>query len=604
MSRKVPLLIQLIVLFSVILLFILAATSYVGYRYSAQIILNKTSQYLQESVAQLRGKIDVKLLEYDKLLQLLMFSEDVQEHLTRVEENQRPLLSVYEVERHFSRIGRYLENDVVILLNDLADNHYSSTTTQSLPWRGEAELAVNLPWYERIAAGEGKMVWVSSLVWRNGLTPAVVGARQVNNRETLEKLGNLYAAFPVAGLERIIGQVNLGQTGSILIIDPEGRVVYSSREGIRAGSPAGGQLLMSLEQHAGEMFTWKEDDTLSYVSSSKSEYSGWTVAAFVPADDLFADLMKVGRSTIVIGIAGVLIAILFISFFSWTFSSPIRLLAHKLQRLDKGLLTPAKTRFSNKEVHVLYESYNKMLRDLNETVRDLSAKQISEKQAQLIAMKAQFRPHFLYNSLNTIYWTLVNEGQDKVARMVLTLSDLLRYSIQPGSELVTVEQDLKQLERYLDLAQARFGDKLHTEIEVEDTVLPSKMMKMLLQPLVENALTHGLERVKGRPWRIRISLGRQQDRLHIVVEDNGIGMSDDSISKVLAGIPAADVTETLNTGIGLTNLNQRIGLIYGREHGVHLSRSDLGGLKVTIDIPLLMTDTEVTPESDDEGRIS
>ncbi|CAM4460181.1 cache domain-containing sensor histidine kinase [Paenibacillus tarimensis] len=594
MSRKVPLLIQLIVLFSIILLFILAATSYVGYRYSAQIILNKTSQYLHESVAQLRGKLDVKLLEYDKLLQLLMFSEDIQEHLTRVGENRPTLMSGYEVERYFSRLGRYLENDVVILLNDLSGNHYSSTTTQSLPWRDEQDLADNLPWYERIAAGEGKMVWVSSLVWRNGLTSAVMGARQVNNRETLEKLGNLYAAFPVEGLERIIGQINLGKTGSILIIDSEGTVVYSSREGIHAGIPADGELLKTLVRHPDEMFTWKEDDSLSYVSSSRSEYSGWTVAAFVEAGDLFADLMKVGRSTIIIGITGVLIAILFITFFSWTFSSPIRLLAHKLQRLDKGLLTPAKTRFSNKEVHVLYESYNKMLRDLSDTVRDLSEKQISEKQAQLIAMKAQFRPHFLYNSLNTIYWTLINEGQEKTAHMVLTLSDLLRYSIQPGSELVTVEQDLKQLERYLDLSKARFGDKLHTEIKVDDAVRPSKMMKMLLQPLVENALTHGLERVKGRRWHIRISLGKQQDKLHIVVEDNGIGMTENSMSEVLAGKAAANVSETLNTGIGLTNLNQRIGLIYGSEYGVNLSRSDLGGLKVTIDIPLHFTDSGIT----------
>jgi two-component system sensor histidine kinase YesM len=596
MNKGVPIVVQLIVGFSAILLVILTVTSYYSYRNSAEVVLEKTAIYLNESVNQLSGKIDVNLQEYDKATQLIAFSPTLQNYLLSANNGLPSQISKLELTQFMSRQIRYIAVDSVIHITDLKDNYYTSNTIISMLYPTEAEMKQHFAWYPKVEVNKGRMLWVSSAAWRYGEFPAFIGARQINDWERLEKIGSLFIALPVDALERLVGEINLGPSGKIFIIDPLGSIVYSS-EPAEIGRPLDASLLKYLREHPGSMFEWKLNEEKVYVSHAYSDYSGWRVAAFIGADEAVADLLSIQQSITVIGALGLLSALLFTSFFAWSLARPIGLLAHRLARLEKGFVKPFTRVTGSRETTMLYDSYNQMIGRLDQTIKDLSEKQISEKQAQIVALKAQFRPHFLYNSLNTIYWTLINDGQLRIADMVLQLSELLRYSIQPGSDLVTVEEDVAQLNRFIAISKSRYGDKLQTEMDIDPTVLKERVMKMLLQPLVENAITHGLEQVKGRPWIIRIRIARKNRHLHVTVEDNGIGMKQETIEQVLNSKAQLEVSELMHTGIGLSNLRHRISLTYGADFGIKLGNGELGGLRVRIVVPL-----GGEAESSEEGK--
>lgn len=585
MNKRVPIVVQLIVGFSTILLVILTITGYYSYRNSAEVVLEKTAIYLNESVNQLGGKIDVNLKEYDKATQLIAFSPMLQNYLLHVNSGYPGPVSRLELTQFMGQQIRYIAVDSVIQVNDLHNEFYKSNNLISLLYPAETEMRTRYDWFKLIEPYKGRMLWVSSSAWRYGEFPAFIGARQINDWERLKKLGNLFIIIPVTSLERLIGDINLGASGKIVIIDPLGHIVFSSNKE-EIGRSADESLLVQFQEHPRSMFEWKLNEVPVYVSHSYSEYSGWRVAAFIGADEAVSELESIQRNITVIGAMGIAGAFLFVTFFAWSFSRPIVLLAKKLVRLEKGFVKPYNRITGNREIAMLYESYNQMIGRLDQTIRDLSEKKISEKQAQIVALKAQFRPHFLYNSLNTIYWTLINDGQQRIADMVLMLSELLRYSIQPGSDLVTVEEDVAQLHRYIGISKARYGDKLQTEIDVDPEIVQARIMKMLLQPLVENAITHGLEQLKGRPWIIRLRIAREAERIHVTVEDNGIGMTQQAIDDVLMSKTHAEVSDLMHTGIGLSNLNHRIGLTYGFDYGLQLGKGDLGGLRVDIIVPL------------------
>ncbi|MCM3699699.1 sensor histidine kinase [Paenibacillus macerans] len=373
----------------------------------------------------------------------------------------------------------------------------------------------------------------------------------------------------------------------VQVIDQFGTIAYSSKfEEI--GTRVDNSLFKSIYSRSKDGTIEKKmiDGKQMYISSFTSSYSKWTAVRYIDIHENLSDLIHMQRSILTIGGAGILASLVFIYFYSYTLSLPIRHLASRLANIKRGKLIPYRGNMKSREVAVLYSSYNAMIEDLDKTIKDLSYRQVRESEARLLALKAQFQPHFLYNTLNTIYFYAVKEKQNILSRMVLSLSELLRYSIQPGSEFVRLRDDLEQLNRFIELQHYRYEDKLNVEIEVEEELFDYPVMKLLLQPIVENAITHGLEKMKNKQWLIRIQIVKMDNRLCFTIEDNGKGMSVNEMKTALEFQSIPDTEKTMQSGVGLPNLQHRIKLIYGEPYGLELSASALGGLKVQLEIPI------------------
>ncbi|TBL70314.1 cache domain-containing sensor histidine kinase [Paenibacillus thalictri] len=585
MSKRSSILAQMIAGFGMILVVVVTAISYFSYRYSSNVLLDKSTKYILESVIQMSGKLDGMLGEYDRLALRIAYNPITQMNLKNMSEGA-PLtvFSVSEMQKAITHEQGYLPNDLVVMV---LDNGADSQTN-----RLQAD---EKNWLSQLETEGGSMMWTSNdripltnQTVQTQMEHGVVGIRPVWDYYSTKTIGYIALVIPVAATERIIGSSSVKPSNKIQVIDQFGYVAYST-DRKEFGNKIESAFLPDIRQRdssGGNIIQRQIDGKSVYISSYTSPYSQWTVVTYMNIAEVVEDLNKMQSSILFIGALGIAASFCLIYFFSWSLCLPIRNLAFRLTGIKRGKLTPYVGRMNNREVAVLYESFNEMIRDLEETITKLSYKQVRENQARLIALKAQFRPHFLYNSLNIIYFYAMNEKQHNVAKMIITLSELLRYSIQPGNEFVALKEDLAQLDRFVELQRYRYEEKLHMEMKVQDEVLNVPVMKLLLQPIVENAFTHGLESVKGRPWIIQIHIAREGSMLHFVIEDNGSGMSKEQMEQALEFRVPLEVDNTMHSGVGLPNLQHRIKLIYGETYGLQLCRSHLGGLKVELLIPV------------------
>ncbi|MEK5027095.1 sensor histidine kinase [Paenibacillus sp. FSL M7-1046] len=584
MSKKSSILTQLISGFSLIIIAIVAVTIFWSYRSSSEAVQSRSNQYLLESVKQLQGKMDAILLDHDRLSSTIMLSPVIQNNLKDVAGNRRPRTDGREINHFIDQHTRSINYDVQLKLFSLYDRQvYSNTSSLKVLWEREQEIH-SAYWYPAIGENRGKMVWFGADVWQNGNIPVLMGARQIINYDDLQPLGTLFLVLPVAVIDNAVNQFQLGPHEKIQISDSFNTIVYST-DPKDIGMYMESGMVEKFSSGKAQVIQQKVASRNMFISYAHSAYNQWSVYAYIDAKEAVKDLNSIRRNILLIGLFGIAAALLFTFFFSWTLSRPIRILAFKLNKVERGTTLPLLKRTMNKEMDILYSSYNSMLQNLDHTIADLADKRISEKQAQIVALKAQFRPHFLYNTLNTIYWSLAGKRLREEAQMVLALSDLLRYSIDRGSEFVTVEEDLQQLDRFIYLQKLRYEEKLRVELTVIPEVRLCQIMKLTLQPLIENAITHGLEPAVRDYWLIRVLVYSEGSSLVITVEDNGEGMTGERMIEALSTENNSPVN-LLHTGIGLSNLHNRIKLIYGQEYGLKLSESELGGLLVRVTVPL------------------
>jgi two-component system sensor histidine kinase YesM len=206
-------------------------------------------------------------------------------------------------------------------------------------------------------------------------------------------------------------------------------------------------------------------------------------------------------------------------------------------------------------------------------------RQLSEREAELKAIQAQLNPHFLYNTLNGLYWKLYVQNDMETANLVSALSGLLKYSLERVDKHTVLREELRQIRHYLDIQDAFMENRFHAEIEAGDDVLDCKMPRLLLQPIVENAFVHAFrDRTSGK--RLTISAERRDGLLRIVTTDNGSGMEPDQIDHILS---AASDEERMP--IGLRSVIRRIELLYGKPYGLEIESVPGGGTTITLRLP-------------------
>ncbi|WP_245856015.1 cache domain-containing sensor histidine kinase [Paenibacillus rigui] len=579
----------------------IALTNWFNYRQTSQIVLNRTADYNQESVDQLSAKIDVLLRQYDQASQMIAFDEKVQAVLADPTAKPGGQMQV-ELNRYLAEKIRYIAGDMLLHLFGQNGNAYISNESLQLFWR-QADDVSAVSWHAKMEEMDGHMLWVYGPAWRDGEIPAIIGARKLKDSRRLTVLGEEFVVFPVEKINRMIGETGQRIERKVQVMDSIGNIVYST-EPREIGTAADQGLFAKFGGNAHPFFEWttREDRQRMLVAYAKSTYSGWTTIAYFKPEAVFSDASQMWAQALLTMVAGIGIALTLVAYFTWTLTKPIRQLADGMNRIRKAGMKPFDRPFASREIALLYSNYNAMVQELEEVVQRLSEQQISAQRAELVALKAQFRPHFLYNSLNLIYWTIEDERPEKAQEMTLALSELLRYSVHPSTDFVTLGEDLAQLDRYLLLQRARFGDQFSVNMEVEEGLERQRVIRLVLQPLVENAFHHGLEQKKEGDWQIRVRIVRHGDNILCSVEDNGVGMTPAELRFLEASIHQDQVFEKKGNGIGLSNLHRQLQAFFGKGHGIRLLPSPLGGLQVVLSLPLLETEQQSPLNAGEKGE--
>lgn len=318
--------------------------------------------------------------------------------------------------------------------------------------------------------------------------------------------------------------------------------------------------------------------------------NGWITLYSVPLSSLTEELNSIKSAVLIMILASLLLSIPLLMFFSSFLTAPIKTLLLSMRRFQNGQFEEKVNIKYWDEIGQLSRGYNNMVANIKALVDDAYLLKLKEQEAELKALQSQINPHFLYNMLDTIFWEAEAAGQDKISEMVINLSRLFRLSLNQGKSFTSVAKEKELIELYLSLQKMRFKDSLDFVIDIPEELHPYVILKLSLQPFIENALIHGIERKRGGGC-VSISGQRTGDQLKFVIEDNGGGMSSETLQKILTLPDESDIYTARDTGgYAVQNVQARLKHFYKGDFTLHYTSVPGEGTRVEIVIPAILND--------------
>lgn len=319
--------------------------------------------------------------------------------------------------------------------------------------------------------------------------------------------------------------------------------------------------------------------TLFY--SSVPYADDWILCTMIDNEQFYASITRI--TTILIVACIVLIALLLFLTGSLSASvlNPISQLKENMQMVASGHLDSYYQGKGNDEISVLGHAFNQMLTQLKQSIDNLVKAQQTQRQAELRALQSQINPHFLYNTLSTIQWKALEYNAMDIADMIQQLSQFFRLSLNNGREMISIEEELSHVSSYLSIHLVRYGDKLSYDISLSDDLYPYQIPKLILQPLVENSIYHGIKPKNG-PGKINIRLWEENDFLYMQVKDDGVGIPEGTLKQLRSDLACGRESNHY----GLYNVNERLRIRYAGLYQMNLESTCSLGTAVTLRLPL------------------
>ena len=331
------------------------------------------------------------------------------------------------------------------------------------------------------------------------------------------------------------------------------------------------------------MEIWENEIVTSLVGDTISQYIYYEIRGIQESRQQYQDFFVNMIRFSIIAFALILILFLFLSYYiPLSITSPIRRLTQVTDQVAKGDLTVRSDVTGGVEAQVLSDSLNTMIDKINELLEQVKTEQIRLRKAEFELLQSQINPHFLYNTLDAIVWLAEAGEQKKVVSMVGSLSDFFRISLNQGQDILDVKEELQHVRSYLEIQQMRYQDILQYEICVPEELNHCQIPKITLQPLVENALYHGIKNKRGKGM-IRIEGELDGEDCILLITDNGKGMTPERLEQVRKGIRNRKARET--DIYGLYNVNERIRLNFGENYGITITSTYGEGTCVTVRLP-------------------
>ncbi|RKP54359.1 sensor histidine kinase [Cohnella endophytica] len=307
----------------------------------------------------------------------------------------------------------------------------------------------------------------------------------------------------------------------------------------------------------------------------------WTLVSLTPMNELNGELISFKKVIYtVIVICGIL-ALLMALFLSENISYPIRKLVRSMRVVQRGNFDITLEYKRNDEFAYLFHSYTKMVHDIKELIDKLYVSEVMKKEAELKALQAQINPHFLYNTLDSVNWMALELNATRISTMVTSLSNFFRYSLSKGETIISLREEKLQVESYLIIQKIRFQEKMDYSIDFASDILDNLTVKLILQPIVENAILHGINKIRGK-GTIAITGTKSGSIIEIRVSDNGAGADIDELNSIVDN-------RSHSASFALKNVNERIKHYFGGEFGIRFSSNEDSGITVIVRFPAVKT---------------
>ena len=383
------------------------------------------------------------------------------------------------------------------------------------------------------------------------------------------------------GLEEVLDEVTLGNGGYIYLMDSNGDIIWHPKFELIASGRGKENNLVAAGYDDGsreEVF----NGTRQTVVTKTVGYTGWKLVGVIKGTGISLNMLKTRLFIVFVILLIIFIVILINSYISFRVTNPIRELEKSVKALEEGNLDADIYMGGSYEVQHLGKSVQDMKFRIKGLMQDIVNEHEEKRKSEFDSLQAQINPHFLYNTLDIIVWQIENEKQSEAVHTVTALARFFRLSLGKGKNIVTVRDEIDHVKNYLMIQHMRFKNKFDYEFDIAEDVLELPSLKLMLQPLVENAIYHGMEFMDG-DGMITVKAWRKEDELYLSVADNGLGMTEDKVEMILTGKSTSG--NGRGSGIGVKNVNERIKLYFGEAYGLTIDSEPDEGTTVIIHLP-------------------
>lgn len=393
--------------------------------------------------------------------------------------------------------------------------------------------------------------------------------------------GVVFIDLNYSAISELCDQNSIGSKGYVFLLDQDGNVVYH---------PQQQQLYNELQTENIDLVMNTDKETLMDGSGdnariytiSRSEKTGWTVVGCTNVAELLKDSKKARSIYVLVAAILVVVALVLSNFIARNITRPLQQLRDSMARVQEGDFGAAEVEVTSRnEVGSLTRSFNVMTSRIQELMKQNIYEQQQKRKSELKALQSQINPHFLYNTLDSIIWMAEGKKNEEVVVMTASLARLLRQSISNEEEQVPIGQEVEYARSYLTIQKMRYKDKLEFQIQVDAQIMRVPIIKLVLQPLIENAIYHGLKYKEGKGLLI-VRGYREGENAVLQIKDNGAGMDEQTLSHIFE----KHKVNYRSNGVGVYNVQKRLQLYYGMDYGITYSSKQGEGTTASIVIPM------------------
>lgn len=565
---------------SITILFV-SAMGAVSYQLATKQIEENTYQNVTDTVLQTNNYIEFILSDVFEQLVALSNDPKIATLLLTDVEDINPQLYI-DMDENVKSIYQRFNSIIESIYIDIDDGKASF-------YQGSQQLLTPLSYENYFKTYQGSK---QSFYWRN-IHPNKLSADdnetmsvfKLIGSETSKSKGILLFHLRSDFFEKVFNKSLIGEDGYLTLISPDGSFEAKQVPKKYQLEQAALDGLSSSESKSGTFsFVNTEGGNMNAVYNTIG-INKWKVVAVFPESQILQTINHIKDFTILFLVLIIIMAVFTVNLVGNYISNPIKKLANQMTavdqkylQLDDGLAVP-------KEMKVLYSSFNEQMARNDALLQQIQLEQKEKRQLEVAVIQAQVNPHFLYNTLYSIQGLCDMELNEDASEMISALSSFFRISISRGNEIITVEEEIAHIQSYLYIMEMRYGDDFSYAIDVDQNVLSSPILKLTLQPLIENAIYHGVKQKRGQGL-IGVSVCQVGENIHLEVVDNGHGIAKAKLQHIQDEInaPYSD-HQKKHIGIGLRSVSERIKGYFGKEYGLFIASEIDKGTTITIIMP-------------------
>lgn len=519
---------------------------------TVQIMREKEQIGLEQVLEQSVNSIDNRIQIYTNLINYLTYSSDLREIM------EKECSSDYEAYLAYTEIA-----DPMFTMPQLYHEEIRSITLYAENIQVEhgntlapLSVAQNQTWYSKINE-KGTVQWLV----KQGNKKEILAVRKFYRQDSIQAMLVLTLDYNRV-LEPFADLLTENRGG--LILDEQGNVVYSGYRMDAPYKPDKETSLNYLKEH--------------YVCIEKKiEDTKWNFCLYQPKEELEKSVWTLLLGNIPVLLLCLLLILLLGYFFSRKMVERLEQLTENMNQINLGLRKVTVVSQSKDEIGVLVRTFTRMMDEINKLISQVYEAKIKLQKTEMKALQAQINPHFLYNSLSIINWKALEADNEEISRITLALSTYYRTSLNKGETMTIAANEIRNIDAYLQIQLIMHDNSFQVIKEIQEDALSYSVPKLILQPLVENAIEHGLDVSEQEEKWLKISVCKEKDALIMAVEDNGMGMSEEQAKSIIT---------YRSKGYGVRNVNDRITLLYGEEYHLRVKSRQGEGCRIEIVIPV------------------